>query len=38
MLKVTKFTNKNTMLSTILSDIASRMLTKGAEELEIVLA
>ncbi len=32
MLKVTKFTNKNTMLSTILSDIASRMLTKGAED------
>jgi len=32
MLKVTKFTNKNTMLSSILSDIASRMLTKGGEE------
>ena len=32
MLKVTKFTNKNTMLSTILSDIASRLLTKGAED------
>ncbi len=32
MLKVTKFTNKNTMLSSILSDIASRLLTKGGEE------
>jgi len=32
MLKVTKFTNKNTMLSSILSDIASRMLTKGGED------
>ena len=32
MLKVTKFTNKNTMLSSILSDIASRMLTKGSED------
>ncbi len=32
MLSVTKFTNKNTMLSSILSDIASRMLTKGGEE------
>ena len=32
MLKVTKFTNKNTMLSSILSDIASRLLTKSGEE------
>jgi hypothetical protein len=32
MLKVTKFTNKNTMLSSILSDIASRMLTRNDEE------
>ena len=32
MLKVTKFTNKNTMLSSILSDIASRMLTKGGDD------
>ena len=32
MLKVTKFTNKNTMLSSILSDIASRLLTKTGEE------
>ena len=32
MLKRTKFTNKNTMLSSILSDIASRLLTKGGEE------
>jgi arsenate reductase-like glutaredoxin family protein len=32
MLKVTKFTNKNTMLSSILSDIASRMLTKSGDE------
>jgi len=31
-LKVTKFTNKNTMLSSILSDIASRLLTKSGEE------
>jgi len=31
-LKVTKFTNKNTMLSSILSDIASRLLTKTGEE------
>jgi len=32
MLSVTKFTNKNTMLSTILSDIASRMLTRNDSE------
>jgi len=32
MLKVTQFTNKNTMLSAILSDIAARLLTKGDEE------
>ena len=32
MLQVTKFTNKNTMLSSILSDIASRMLSKTGEE------
>ena len=32
MLKVTKFTDKNTMLSSILSDIASRLLTKTGEE------
>ena len=32
MLRVTKFTNKNTMLSSILSDIASRMLTRNDEE------
>src|SRR5210317_905047 len=32
MLKVTKFTNKNTMLSSILSDIASRLMTKTGEE------
>ena len=32
MLKNTKFTNKNTMLSSILSDIASRLLTKSGEE------
>jgi hypothetical protein len=32
MLKVTKFTNKNTMLTSILSDIASRMLTRNDEE------
>jgi hypothetical protein len=32
MLGVTKFTNKNTMLSSILSDIASRMLTKSGTE------
>ena len=32
MLKTTKFTNKNTMLSSILSDIASRLLTKSGEE------
>ena len=32
MLKITKFTNKNTMLSSILSDIASRMLTRNDEE------
>ena len=32
MLKVTKFTDKNTMLSSILSDIASRLLTKSGEE------
>jgi hypothetical protein len=32
MLAVTKFTNKNTMLGSILSDIASRMLTKTGEE------
>jgi len=32
MLKNTKFTNKNTMLSSILGDIASRMLTKSGEE------
>jgi len=32
MLSRTKFTNKNTMLSSILSDIASRLLTKTGEE------
>ena len=32
MLKVTNFTDKNTMLSSILSDIASRLLTKSGEE------
>ena len=32
MLRNTKFTNKNTMLSSILSDIASRLLTKSGEE------
>jgi hypothetical protein len=32
MLKTTKFTNKNTMLSSILSDIASRLLTKSGED------
>tara|TARA_S200000501_G_scaffold30636_1_gene25798 strand:+ start:6232 stop:8277 length:2046 start_codon:yes stop_codon:yes gene_type:complete len=32
MLKVTKFTDKNTMLSSILSDIASRLLTKSGQE------
>ena len=32
MLKTTKFTDKNTMLSSILSDIASRLLTKSGEE------
>jgi len=32
MLQRTKFTNKNTMLSSILSDIASRMLTKTPEQ------
>ena len=32
MLSVTKFSNKNTMLSSILSDIASRMLTRNDEE------
>jgi len=32
MLQNTKFTNKNTMLSSILSDIASRLLTKSGEE------
>ena len=32
MLKVTKFKDKNTMLGSILSDIASRMLTKTGEE------
>jgi nicotinamide mononucleotide adenylyltransferase len=32
MLQVTKFKNKNTMLSSILSDIASRMLSKSGEE------
>ena len=32
MLKVTKFTNKNTMLSSILGDISSRLLTKSGEE------
>ena len=32
MLQVTKFKNKNTMLSSILSDIASRMLSKTGEE------
>ena len=32
MLKVTKFTDKNTMLSSILSDIASRLLTKTGEQ------
>ena len=32
MLSVTKFNNKNTMLSSILSDIASRMLTRNDEE------
>ena len=32
MLTVTKFKDKNTMLGSILSDIASRMLTKSGEE------
>ena len=32
MLSVTKFTNNNTMLGSILSDIASRMLTRDANE------
>ena len=32
MLSTTKFTNKNTMLSSILSDIASRLLTKTGDE------
>jgi len=32
MLSLTKFTNKNSMLSSILSDIASRMLTRNDEE------
>ena len=32
MLKVTKFKDKNTMLGSILSDIASRLLTKSGEE------
>jgi len=32
MLKVTKFKDKSTMLGSILSDIASRMLTKSGEE------
>ena len=32
MLKRTKFTNKNTMLGSILSDIASRMLTKTPDQ------
>ena len=32
MLSRTKFTNNNTMLSSILSDIASRLLTKSGEE------
>ena len=32
MLTVTKFKDKNTMLSSILSDIASRLLTKSGEE------
>jgi hypothetical protein len=32
MLAVTKFTDKNTMLSSILSDIASRLLSRGDEE------
>ena len=32
MLSVTKFTNNNTMLGSILSDIASRMLTQDANE------
>jgi hypothetical protein len=32
MLSVTKFTDKNTMLGSILSDIASRLLTKSGEE------
>jgi len=32
MLKNTKFTNKNTMLSSILGDIASRLLTRSGEE------
>ena len=32
MLRTTKFTNKNTMLSSILSDIASRLLTKSGED------
>ena len=32
MLKATKFKDKNTMLGSILSDIASRMLTKTGEE------
>ena len=32
MLSVTKFNNKNTMLGSILSDIAARMMSKGNEE------
>jgi hypothetical protein len=32
MLSVTKFTDKNTMLSSILSDIAARLLSRGDEE------
>ena len=32
MLTVTKFKDKNTMLGSILSDIASRLLTKTGEE------
>ena len=32
MLSATKFTDKNTMLGSILSDIASRLLTKSGEE------
>ena len=32
MLAVTKFTDKNTMLSSILSDIAARLLSRGDEE------